>query len=133
MYLKRWPTNKSQPWIYQEEIGKSIPRSFLVSKALGPVRQNHEKIRGAKAEPDDSHDAMMDKLETAPILSEENDKVNHNQPTMNQPEKKCPAHLRAYSKAHCQKQQNVVSGNNNVDGFQGSKISSCKDLKTVAQ
>ncbi|KAK2566403.1 hypothetical protein P5673_009913 [Acropora cervicornis] len=60
VYLKRWPTNKSQPWIYQEEIGKSIPRSFLVSKALGPVCQNHEKIRGAKAEPDDSHDVMMD-------------------------------------------------------------------------
>ena len=35
VYLKRWPTNKSQLWIYREEIGKSIPRSFLVGKAMG--------------------------------------------------------------------------------------------------
>ena len=46
-----------------------------MSKTLGPVYQNHEQIRGAKAEPDDSHDAMKDYLEIAPIPSEENEKT----------------------------------------------------------
>ena len=47
---------------------------------MGPVYQNHEQIRGAKAAENqyDSHDAMMNWLETAPILPEENEKVNQN-------------------------------------------------------
>ena len=108
---------------------------FSGEQSNGPVYQNHEQVRDAKAEPDDSHDAMMDSLETAPIPSEENEKVNPNEATMNQLEKQCPANLRAYWKAHCCKQQNVDkdSGNRNIDGLQGSKISYSVDFKTVAQ
>lgn len=46
---------------------------------MGLVRQNHSQIRGTKAEPADSHDAMMDQLEISSILSEENEE---NQPQL---------------------------------------------------
>lgn len=39
---------------------REVTKVFSGEQSTGPVYQNHEQIRGAKAEPDDSHDAMMD-------------------------------------------------------------------------
>ena len=43
VYVKPRPTNKHQPWIYGEVIGKPAPSSCIVSTAVGPVRRNHAK------------------------------------------------------------------------------------------
>ena len=70
MYVKPRPTNKHQPWIYGEVIGKPAPSSCIVSTAVGPVRRNHAQIREAKAEPVDNYDRRFDQFETASLPSE---------------------------------------------------------------
>ena len=37
---------------------------------MGPIRQNHTKIRDAKAEPVNSYDGKLDRFETASLPSE---------------------------------------------------------------
>jgi len=64
------PTNKQQPWISGEVIGRPTPRSCLVSTAMGPVQRNHAQIRAAKAEPVDNYDGRLDRFETASLPSE---------------------------------------------------------------
>ena len=51
VYVKPRPTKKHQLWIYGEVIGRTAPRSCLVSTAMGPVRRNHVQIREAKEKP----------------------------------------------------------------------------------
>ena len=70
VYVKPRPTNKHQPWIYGEVIGKPAPSSCFVSTAVGPVRRNHGQIREAKAEPVDNYDRRFDQFETASLPSE---------------------------------------------------------------
>ena len=66
VYVKPRPTNRQQPWIFGEVIGKPAPRACLVNAPMGPVRRNHAQIREAKVEPPDS----CDRFETASIPSE---------------------------------------------------------------
>ena len=66
VYVKPRPTNRQQPWIFGEVIGKPAPRACLVNTPMGPVRRNHAQIRKAKVEPPDS----CDRFETASIPSE---------------------------------------------------------------
>ena len=66
VYVKPRPTNRQQPWIFGEVIGKPAPRACLVNTPMGPVRRNHAQIREAKVEPPDS----CDRFETASIPSE---------------------------------------------------------------
>ena len=70
VYVKPRPTNKHQPWIYVEVIGRPAPRSYLVSTAMGPAQRNHTLIREAKAEPVDSYDGRLDWFEIASLQSE---------------------------------------------------------------
>jgi len=65
-YVKPRPSNKQQPWIFGEVIGKPEPRACLVITPIGPVRRNHAQIREAKVEPPDS----CDRFETASTSSE---------------------------------------------------------------
>jgi len=66
VYVKPRPTNRQQPWIFGEVIGKPAPRACLVNTQMEPVRRNHAQIREAKVEPPDS----CDRFETASIPSE---------------------------------------------------------------
>jgi len=54
VYVKPRPTNRQQPWIFGEVIGKPAPKACLVNTPMGPVRRNHAQIREAKVEPPDS-------------------------------------------------------------------------------
>ena len=73
VYVKPRLTNRQQPWIFGEVIGKPAPRACLVSTPRGPVRRNHAQIREAKVEPPDS----CDRFETASIPSEWNQNARH--------------------------------------------------------
>ena len=86
VYVKPRPTRKHQPCIYGEVIGRTAPRSCLVSSAMGPVRRNHAQIREAKAEPVDNYDGRLDRFETASLPSksgpiEETDQPIEQEPT----------------------------------------------------
>jgi len=59
VYVKPGPTNRQQPWIFGEVIGKPAPRAYLVNAPMGPVRRNHALIREAKLEPPDSCDRFV--------------------------------------------------------------------------
>ena len=48
VYVKPRPTNRQQPWIFGEVIGKPAPRARVVNTHMGPVRRNHAQIREAK-------------------------------------------------------------------------------------
>lgn len=86
VYVKPRPTNKHQPWIYGEVIGRPAPRSCLVSTAMGPVRRNHAQIREAKAEPAvGNYDEKLDRLETASLPSESGQTEETDQPLDQEP------------------------------------------------
>ena len=79
MYVKPRPTNKHQPWIYGEVIGRPTPMSCIVSTAVGP------EIREAKAEPIDNCDGRLDRFETASLPSESGQTELTNQPLEQEP------------------------------------------------
>ena len=69
VYVKPRPTNKHQPWIYGELIGRPAPRSCLVSTAMGPAQRYHAQIREAKAEPVDNYDGRLNQTVSLPSES----------------------------------------------------------------
>ena len=71
VFVKPRPTNKSQPWMYGEVVEQPTSRSCLVKTAMGPVRQNHVQIRGARTEPAERKTIEMDQLEVASTHSEQ--------------------------------------------------------------
>ena len=85
MYVKPRPTNKQQPWIYGEVIGRPAPMSCIVSTAMGPVRRNHAQIREAKAEPIDNCVGRLDRFETVSLPSESGQTELTNQPLEQEP------------------------------------------------
>ena len=85
VYVKPRPTKKHQPWIYGEVIGRTAPRSCLVSTAMGPVRRKNVQIREAKVKPVDNYDGRLDRFETASLPSESGPIEEMDQPVKQEP------------------------------------------------